>query len=99
MIANGPAMRRLRGILMRWLPSMITCRELDAFLVDYLGGELPAKQRRLFERHIRFCPDCRRYLERYRLAIEASGPRLAQVDEPVPQDLVDAVVETLRSRE
>ncbi len=91
--------RRIRGVIMGRLPGMITCRALDEFIVDYLEGALAENDRVLFERHIRFCPDCRRYLARYRVALEAGERILSEMDEPVPQELVEAVLAAVTSRE
>ncbi len=89
--------RRIRGVMMSRLPGMITCRAIDDFIVDYLEESLPAKERVLFERHIRSCPDCRRYLAEYRLALAAGEHSLDDMDEPVPEELVDAVLATVLS--
>ncbi len=92
-------MRRIRGVMMNRLPGMITCRAFDEFIVDYLEESLPEKDRVLFERHIRFCPDCERYLGRYRLALAAGERTLSDMDEPVPEELVEAVLAAVTSRE
>ncbi len=64
--------RRMKAMMLNTLPGMISCREFDQFVVDYLDGRLPDHQQHLFERHLRVCPDRRRFLDRYRatLALE-----------------------------
>ena len=89
---------RMKSLMMRYLPGLITCEEADDFIVDYLDGTLPERQRRLFERHIRMCPACKRYLERQRkvVALVAREGRTAAVQPPPPpESLVQAI---LRSR-
>ncbi|MEX0880460.1 MAG: sigma-70 family RNA polymerase sigma factor, partial [Thermoanaerobaculia bacterium] len=67
--AGAPARSRLRaritGIAGRYLPLMITCREFDGFIMDYLEGSLTGRERLLFEIHVRTCGECRKYLKRY----------------------------------
>lgn len=91
------AWRVMKGAMLRNLPLMITCREFEDFLLDYLEGNLPPRQRRIFEVHIAICRECREYLAAYREAIElgrqafedpAAGP-----PEAVPEDLITAVLE------
>jgi anti-sigma factor RsiW len=53
------------------------CEEVRARMTDYLDEELDVKQRRRVERHIRFCPRCRRALHNLCIVID----RLAGMDE------------------
>ena len=94
-------MRRfLKGMMMRHMPEMITCAEFEDFILSYLEGTLPEVQRRRFERHIRFCSECRDYLTAYRRTVELEKAVFAdpgaQVPGDVPEDLVQAV---LKARE
>ena len=87
--------RRLKALILKIVPGMITCREFDAFVVDYLDGRLPAAQRDLFERHLGVCADCRRFLDNYRATLEAE--KIAFTDEEpgleeVPEALIQAVL-------
>ena len=63
-------MRWLKGMMLRHMPMMITCREFEDFILAYLEGELPERQRRQFDLHIRLCRECRDYLAAYRLSTE-----------------------------
>ena len=76
---------------------MITCRAFEDFIVAYLEGRLPARQRLVFELHIRLCRECRAYLAAYRQTIEVSRRAFAASDdavlEDVPEDLVKAVLD------
>jgi len=80
----------------------VTCRELTAFIADYLDGELPAPQRRQFEIHLDKCANCTRYLEGYRASIAAGKQAFDDRDEPlpadVPDDLVDAILRSRRTQ-
>jgi len=86
---------------MRKMPFVITCRELDDFLVDYLDGVLPAAQRRKIEMHLRLCPKCRRYLDEYRRALELSRQTFSELEKPgeMPQELVQAILNAREERD
>ncbi len=91
--------RWLRGFMFRRVPLMMTCAELDGFLVDYLDGTLPRSRRRVFALHLFLCRECRAYLERYRRAI-AMGQAVLEdptaVSGDVPEDLVRAILAARR---
>jgi anti-sigma factor RsiW len=82
-------------------PRDLTCRELAAFVMDYLDDALPAAERTAFEAHLASCPDCVLYLASYREAVrlakahgnadEAHAPEL-------PEDLVHAILAARRGR-
>lgn len=74
------------------MPMMLTCRELEDFIADYVDGALPSEQRRKFEWHLRLCRDCRRYLEAYGRTIALSRTALCGPDESVPEDVPDELV-------
>lgn len=90
--------RRLQAAMFR-MPMMITCRQFEDFIVDYLEGDLPGKDRRSFEIHLRFCRECRDYLDAYKASLDAAkqglADDLAELPHQVPDDLVDAVVATI----
>ncbi len=91
------SMRWMRGMMLKHMPLMITCRQFEDFILAYLEGELPEKQRFVFELHLKVCRECRDYLAAYRRTIEISkrvfeNPDRAVPDE-VPEDLVKAVLD------
>jgi anti-sigma factor RsiW len=69
----------------------ITCRELIAFLLEYLAGELPPEREAEFERHLSVCPQCVQYLKNYKATVA-----MAKAAETAPQlpvaDVVDDVL-------
>ncbi len=89
-------MRRIRGVLFK-LPLMITCKEFEDFILDYLEGELSAKQSFVFEMHLKVCSECRDYLKAYRAAVELAKKGVQREEtvalDEVPTDLIQAVVE------
>ncbi|MEP3274841.1 MAG: zf-HC2 domain-containing protein [Stappiaceae bacterium] len=88
--------RRLHGIMFK-LPMMISCREFEDFIVDYLDGELPSSQMRIFNLHLKVCRECRDYLKSYvaarDLAKRALDEDAAQSLVDVPDDLVSAILD------
>jgi predicted anti-sigma-YlaC factor YlaD len=88
--------KRLDRILMR-MPLMLTCQEAEAFIHDYLEGNLARRQRAIFVLHLRMCRECRDYLAAYRKSIELgqavfSDPD-AQVPDDMPEDLIAAILD------
>ncbi len=95
--------RSLRSGCYQNLPGMITCVEFEDFILDYLEGSLPKRQRIIFEIHLAVCRECRDYLTAYKKTIEL-GKRIfegtnASVPESVPEDLIAAVLAARSSAE
>ena len=88
-------LRKLRALMMWTVPYMMTCRELDGFIVDYLENTLPQRQR--FDLHLRMCRDCRSYLESYRRAISLGKAAFDDPDEPVPDEVPEELVKAIFS--
>jgi len=91
-------MRRLKGAMLKSMHGMITCREFEDFVLSYLDGELPKKQAKRFEWHLRICRECREYLAAYKRTTEIGqavlGPAHEAVPEDVPDDLIKAVLDS-----
>ena len=90
-------LRRVKGIMLKHVHRMITCKEFEDFVFRYLDDELPARQRSLFELHMRLCRECREYLAAYRRSIEVGRAAVKSADEAlpddVPEDLIKAILE------
>lgn len=86
---------RITGIASRFIPLTITCREFDDFIMEYLDGALPRRERLLFEVHLRSCRECRAYLKRYRETLTLGRSLCRESDElppETPRRLVAAIV-------
>jgi anti-sigma factor RsiW len=74
----------------------VTCRECDAFLSDYLAGELPEETRATFEVHLSRCRNCVAYMQQYRETILAGKRACAagEADAPpeIPEELIRAIL-------
>ena len=92
MTAESGMMRRLKGTMLRHMHGMITCREFEEFVLRYLDGELPSKQAKIFEWHLRICRECREYLAAYRRTIEIGIAVLGPADESVPDDVPENLI-------
>jgi len=95
--------RRVKGAMMRLVPGMLTCGQLEDFLYAYVEGELPRAARMRFDLHIALCRECHDYLARYRETVALSRRAFDDADAPVPgsvpDDLVEAIVRAARTEE
>ncbi|MGH2877502.1 MAG: anti-sigma factor family protein [Solirubrobacteraceae bacterium] len=57
------------------------CRQTRALMSEYIDGELDAGDRARVERHVRWCPTCRRMLANLIRTVRALG-RLGEHAEP-----------------
>ena len=71
--------RWLKGLMLKHMHHMITCVEFENFVLSYLEGELSAKQRSVFEWHLRLCAECREYLAAYQRSLEIGEQNFAKV--------------------
>jgi anti-sigma factor RsiW len=90
--------RWLKGIMIKHMHNMISCREFEAFILDYLESQLSTAQKLTFEKHMRICSECREYLAAYKRSIELGQAVFsdlnAAVPDDVPEDLVKAILES-----
>ncbi len=86
---------KLKALMLRSMPNMITCKEFDDFMVDYLDGELSSAQRNKFELHIRMCKECRQYLDAYKRTIETTKAVHQSEDSVIPNDVPEDLVKAI----
>ncbi len=88
-------MKRVHGAMFK-LPLMITCDEFESFILAYLEGQLPKRQKIVFEFHLKACRECRDYLNAYRASVElakvAHAAQLSELSDDAPEDLVAAIL-------
>ena len=89
--------RWFKGFMLKRMHRMITCKEFEDFILDFLDGNLTARQQTVFEWHMRICSECREYLAAYQRAMELGRAVLPSSDNPipndVPEDLIKAILE------
>lgn len=73
----------------------LTCREFDAFLMDYLSGDLPEAKRFTFEQHLASCPHCFVYLQTYEETITLGKAVFAHPHAPVPGEVPEELVRAI----
>ncbi len=90
-------MRWAKGQMLKRMHRMITCREFEDFVLQYLDDELSVRQRAMFEFHLRICRECREYLAAYQRTVEIGRAAFEDanetVPEDVPKDLIKAILE------
>ena len=93
---NKTGIRRwLKGVMLNRMHEMINCKEFENFVLSYLNGELPSRQRSIFEFHIRFCRECREYLAAYNRSIELGRAVFQYADESVPTDVPEDLIKAI----
>ena len=71
---------------------MLTCREFDEFMLDYLDGELPVWRKYMCWLHVRMCKECARFVQKYRRTIALEQSAFDSPDEAVPDDVPEELV-------
>ena len=98
---NNKLIRWMKGLMLKYMYGMMTCKEFDDFMIDYSGGELSAQQYTRFERHLKMCRSCREYLQAYQHTIKVSQVVFPSPDEPlpadVPEDLIKAILKARKT--
>ena len=73
----------------------MNCREFVEFLMDWLEGGLPERQRTTFQQHMNDCPSCVTYLETYRETVRLGREVCGDPEGPVPGDVPEALVRAI----
>ena len=89
-------LRWMRGVMLKHMPFMITCRQFEDFILDYLEGELPERQKTVFEIHLKVCRECRDYLAAYRRTMEVSTLVVRSDHSGVPETMPDDLIKAIR---
>lgn len=82
---------------------MLTCREVEDFILSYLEGTLPMGRLVLFRLHLMMCKECRAYIRSYQIANQAAVQTFTDPDgdadaAEVPPRLIAAIL-AARGRE
>ena len=84
--------RRMKGMMLKHMHSMITCVEFENFVSSYFDGTLPTHQQKLFEWHIRICKECRDYLSAYKRSMELGQAVIGEPNAPFPSDVPEELI-------
>lgn len=75
---------------------MLTCKQFDEFMVDFLDRELPFAQRASCWMHLKLCRNCAKFVRQYEETIALGKQAFGDPDNPVPdtvpEDLINAAV-------
>ena len=75
---------------------MLTCKEFDEFMIDYLEGALPVWQKYLCWLHVKMCRECAYFIKQYQRVVALEQTAFyspdAQIPDSVPEELVKAAL-------
>jgi anti-sigma factor RsiW len=74
----------------------MNCRDVVAFLMDYLDGELAPEVRQHFDAHLDECPDCVSYLDSYRETLRLTR-EVGAADAANPPEAPEALIQAILS--
>ena len=77
---------------------MLTCKEFDEFMVDYLEGGLPTWQKYMCWLHVKMCRECADYVADYRRAVSLGRSAFESPDDPLPDSVPDDLVKAALAR-
>ena len=75
---------------------MLTCEDVNAFLVGYLEGALDPRTHARFERHVARCAQCGSYLDQYRTTIALARAEGTAEPQAPPDELAEWTLAFLR---
>ena len=75
---------------------MLTCRDVENFMIDYVDGGMAMMTRLRFNMHIAMCADCKKYLQSYRNAIQLEKRIFTHPEDEaignVPDEIIHAIL-------
>ena len=71
---------------------ILTCKEFDQFMVDYLDGRLPAWQNAVCWVHIKMCRECAYFVRQYRRAIALGKCAFDSPDDALPDSVPEELI-------
>ena len=75
----------------------MTCRDATDFLDAFLAHDLAPDVQAAFERHLTLCLNCQRFLRQYEQTVAAGRAACgADAETPIPDDLVRAILDSIR---
>ena len=77
---------------------MLTCREFDEFMADYLDGGLPAWQKYMCWLHVKMCRECAIFVADYRRTVSLGKSAFESPDDPVPDSVPEDLVKAALAR-
>ena len=72
---------------------MLTCKEFDDFMIDYLEGGLPPWQKAMCWLHVKLCRECAYFVKQYRQVVALGREAFDCPDEAVPDSVPAELIE------
>ncbi len=72
---------------------MLTCKEFDEFMTDYLEGGLPVWQKYMCWLHVKMCRECAYFVRQYRRVVALGQSAFDSPDEAVPDSVPEELVQ------
>ncbi len=72
---------------------MLTCKEFDEFMTDYLDGGFPVWQKYMCCLHVQMCRECAYFVRQYRRAVALGQSAFDSADEPVPESVPEELIQ------
>ncbi len=72
---------------------MLTCKEFDDFMVDYLDQGLPVWQKFMCWLHVKMCRECAHFVREYQRTIALGKMAYDDPDEPLPDSVPEELIE------
>ncbi|MGH1482835.1 MAG: anti-sigma factor family protein [Geminicoccales bacterium] len=98
----GHLKKFIESVFLRYFPAQMTCREFEAFIIDYSEDELSERQRQLFDWHMTMCPMCKVQFETYCHTIQLGQNAFEKDDADVPEsvktELINAILASRHTR-
>ena len=88
-------LRWIKGLMLKHMHRMITCKEFEDFVLRYLDGELSGRQKAILKLHLAICRECRDYLAAYQRTVELGRGVFGSPEEPVPEDVPEDLVRAI----
>lgn len=81
---------------------MLTCKEFDDFMVDYLENNLPVWQKFTCWLHVKMCRECARFVRDYHRTIALGRVAYDAADDflpdSVPEELINAALQHRKAK-
>lgn len=77
---------------------MLTCKEFDEFMLEYLEGSLPTLRQMACWIHLKLCRNCDEYVKQYVRTIAAGKAAFKRPDDELPDSVPDELVNAALAR-
>jgi len=76
---------------------MLTCKQFDEFMIDYIEGNLPLWQKISCGLHVRMCRKCARFVEQYKRIILLEKNAYLEPDNSIPEEIPEELLKAALS--